>query len=113
MLQISIQGTLLKCTETMSQLCNGLAGMQYMCGYHLTSTKYSDLRSDLFNVAKDLIINFDNLDSECKFITILKSDEIHLVQELAKCIYYIFKRRIEHVNAGHVNLDDSNICSNT
>ncbi len=83
------------------------------CHVLIKYTKYSDLRSDLLNVAKDLIINFDVLDSECKFITILESNETSLVQQLAKCIYHIFKRRIEHVNAGHVNLDDSKICSNT
>ncbi len=37
--------------------------------------QYSDPRSDLFYVAKNLIINFEYLDSECKFITILESDE--------------------------------------
>ncbi len=75
----------------------------------MTSAKYSDLRSDLFNVAKDLFINFDDLDSECRFITILESDETSLVQQLAKCIYHIFKRRIEHVNDGHVNLAGSSL----
>ncbi len=60
------------------------------CYVLITCTKYSDLRSDLFNVAKDLIINFDDLSSECKFITILESDETSLVQQLAKCIYHIF-----------------------
>ncbi len=59
------------------------------------------------------IINFEDFDSECNFITILESDQTNLVQQLAKCIFHIFKRKMEHVNAGHVNLDDSKICSNT
>ncbi len=59
------------------------------CHLFITCTKYSDLRSDLFNFAKDLIINFDDLDSECNFITILESDETSRVQQLAKCIYTI------------------------
>ncbi len=83
------------------------------CQVLITCTKYSDLRSDPFIVANDLIINFDDLDSECKFITIIESDETSLVQQLAKCIYHITKRSIQHVNADHVNLDDNNICSNT
>ncbi len=73
----------------------------------ITCTEYSNLGSDLFNVAKDLIINFDVLDSECKFITIIESGETSLVEQLAKCIYHISKRIIGHVNAGHVNLDDN------
>ncbi len=83
------------------------------CHIFIRCTKYSDLRSDRFNVAKDLIINFDDLYSECRFIAILESDETILVQHLANCIYHICKRKIEHVNPGHVNLNDSNICSNT
>ncbi len=88
------------------RLCTYCSNNDVETEYHIliTCTKYSDLRSDLFNVAKDLIINFDELDSECKFITILESDETSLVQQLTKCIHHILKRRIEHVNARHVKV---------
>ncbi len=56
---------------------------------------YSDLRSNLFHVAKPLITNFDNLDVNSRFIAILESQESSLVQQLAKCIFLIFKRRTE------------------
>ncbi len=69
--------------------------------------RYSDLRSNLFHVAKPLIANFDNLDVNSRFIAILGSQEPILVQ-LATCIYLIFKRRTETLDTStcHSNVHD-------
>ncbi len=65
--------------------------------------RYSDLRSNLFHVAKPLIANFHNLDVNSRFITILESQEPRLIQQLAKCIYLIFKRRTETLDTSTCN----------
>ncbi len=71
--------------------------------------RYSDLRSKLFHVAKPLIVNFDNLDVNVRFIAILESQVPSLIHQLAKCIYLIFKRRSEtlHTSTCNYNVHDS------
>ncbi len=64
--------------------------------------RYSDLRSNLFHVAKPLIANFDNLNVNSRFIAIVESQEPSLIQ-LAKCIYLIFKRRSETLDTSTCN----------
>ena len=56
-------------------------------------SKYSDIRSDLFKIAKNYIVDFESLDNVNKFIAIMQTDETSLIHNLAKCTYLIFKRR--------------------
>ena len=70
----------------------------------MTCTRYSDLRLDLFDTAKTFIANFDNLNADNKFIAMLQCDETSLTHQIAKCIYQIFKRRVDHVNTGHESI---------
>ncbi len=72
----------------------------------MSCIKYSDLRTDLFHVAKPLIANFESLDVDSRFTAILHSEETSLTHQLAKCIYHIFKRRIETPVAGNCHVND-------
>ncbi len=73
--------------------------------------RYSDLRSNLFHVAKPLIANFDNLDVNSRCIAILESHQPSLLQQLAKCIYLTFKRRTETLDTSTCN-SNVNDCVN-
>ncbi len=46
--------------------------------------RYSDLKSNLFDVVKPVIANFVNLDVNSRFIAILESQDPRLLQQLAK-----------------------------
>ncbi len=65
--------------------------------------RYLDLRSNHFHVAKPLIVNFDNLDVNSKFIAILESQEPSLIQQFSKCIYLIFKMKTETLDTSTCN----------
>ncbi len=56
--------------------------------YHvlMLCNRYSDVRANLFHVAKPPIVNFDNLVVNYRFIAILESQQPSLIQQLAKCI---------------------------
>ncbi len=67
--------------------------------------RYSDLRSNVFHVAKPLIVSFDKGDVSSRFIAILESQESSLVQLLAKGIYLIFKRGTETLATSTCNFN--------
>ena len=58
-------------------------------------SRYNNIRSELMQAADNFIDNFSELDTENQFIEILKADDPIVNSLLAKCIYLIFKCRIE------------------
>lgn len=60
--------------------------------------KYKDLRQELFSVARCKIENFDMLSPESKFIFLLQSEDIKLLQGIARFIYNAFELRCSTVN---------------
>ena len=78
-----------------SRICIFCDAKHIECEKHflIECEKYSDLRTDLIYLVKKLCPNFDLLDTDQKFNTLLQIDDSSFVQSIAKTIYLMFERR--------------------
>ena len=64
----------------------------------MSCKRYDTLRQTVFSLARTLIDNFDALEKESKFVQLLETDNIKLLQSIAKFVYSIFQIRVTHEN---------------